>query len=139
MTETHEDPFRAEDPVGFARRLERLTSSPPPPWEHVGKLLEIAHTAAIAGVLGSLGPDVARVDPIGIELTAALEGPGGWQRASLIAVDDGARAGAELEAQGWTVVETRVQMEAAGRPAGVVLFTFRVNRPRSSRPSPQPS
>jgi hypothetical protein len=128
VTGPHEDPFRAVDPLGFARRLERLTSSAPRPWEHVGKLLEIAHTAGIAGVLESLGPRVARVDPIGIELTATLEGPGGWQRARLIAVDDGARAGAELEAQGWTVVATRVQMEAASRPAGVVVLAFRVNR-----------
>jgi hypothetical protein len=128
VTGPHEDPFRAVDPLGFARRLERLTSSAPRPWEHVGKLLEIAHTSAIAGILEALGPHVARVDPIGIELTAALEGSGGWQRASLIAVDDRATAGAELEAQGWTVVATRVQMEAAGRPAGVVVFTFRVNR-----------
>ena len=115
--------------MGFARRLERLTSSPPRPSKHVGNLLEIAHTSAIAGVLRLLGPDVARVDPIGIELTATLdEDPGGWQRASLIAVDDEATAGAELEGQGWTVVETRVQMEAGGRPLGVVVFTFRVNR-----------
>ncbi len=126
MTGSYEDSFRAVDPLGFARQLERLTTSPPRPWEDVGKLLDIAHTAAIAGVLESLGPDVARVDPIGIELTATLEGPGGWQRASLISVDDRARAGAELETQGWTVVETRVQMEAAGRPAGVVVLTFRV-------------
>ncbi len=125
---THEDPFRAVDPLGFARRLERLTSSPPPPWGNVGKLLEIAHTAGVAGVLESLGPRVVRVDPIGIELTATLEAPGGWQRASLIAVDGRATAGAELEAQGWTVVATRVQMETAGRPAGVVVLTFRVNR-----------
>ncbi len=128
MTGPQEDSFRGVDPLGFARRLERLTSSAPRPGEHVGKLLEIAHTSAIAGVLEALGPRLARVDPIGIELTAALEGSGGWQRASLIAVDDRATAGAELEAQGWTVVATRVQMEAAGRPAGVVIFTFRVNR-----------
>ncbi|HEY5333463.1 MAG TPA: hypothetical protein VIJ21_07940, partial [Solirubrobacterales bacterium] len=64
--------------MGFARQLKRLISSPPRPWENVGKLLDIAHTAAIAGVLEALGPRVARVDPIGIELTATLEGPGGW-------------------------------------------------------------
>jgi hypothetical protein len=115
--------------VGFARQLERLTSSPPRPWERVGNLLEIAHASAIAGVLRSLGPDVARVEPIGIELTGTLdEDPGGWQRAGLVSVDDAATAGAEFEAQGWAVVETTVQMEAAGRPAGVVVFTFRVNR-----------
>jgi hypothetical protein len=114
--------------VGFARQLERLTSSPPPPWEQVGELLEMAHTTAVAGVLRALGPEIARVDPIGIELTAALEGPGEWQRSSLTAVEDEATAAAELEAQGWTVVETRVQMEAAGRPAGVVVLNFRVSR-----------
>jgi len=129
MTGPDEDPPRAADSVGFARQFERLTSSPPRPWEHVGNLLEIAHTSAIAGVLRSLGPNVARVDPIGIELTATLDGdPGGWQRASLIDVADEATAGAELEGQGWSVVETRVQMEADGRPAGIVGFTFRVAR-----------
>ena len=129
MTGPDDDPPRAADSVGFARQLERLTSSRPRSWEHVGNLLEIAHTSAIAGVLRCLGPNVARVDPIGIELTATLdEDPGGWQRARLVAVDDEATAGAELKAQGWTVVETRVQMEAAGRPAGVVVFTFRVTR-----------
>jgi hypothetical protein len=115
--------------VAFARQLERLTSSQPRSWEHVANLLEVAHTSSIAGVLRSLGPGVARVDPIGIELTGTLDqDPGGWQRASLVAVDDEATAGAELEGQGWTVVETTVQMEAAGRPAGVVVFTLRVNR-----------
>ena len=128
MTGAHEDPWGAGDSVGFARQVERLTSSAPRPWEQVGKLLEIAQSTAVAGVLRSLGPHVARVDPIGIELTAALEGPGDWQRASLIGVEDGAAAGAELEAQGWTVVEARVQMEVAGRLVGVVVLTFRVSR-----------
>ena len=89
------------------------TSSAPRRWEHVGKLLEIAHTSAIAGVLEAFGPHVARVDPIGIELTATLEGPGGWQRASLIAVDDGATA--ERRARGAGMDRRRHEGADGGR------------------------
>ncbi|MGP0052370.1 MAG: hypothetical protein ACLPZR_26505 [Solirubrobacteraceae bacterium] len=121
----------AIDSTRFVAALRRLTPEAGDPGDLTGALVHDAWVAGIAMLVRSVGPDLARADVIGTQLTYSSPNGGfdAIRRARVVAARPGvASVLADLEAYEEATIELTVRLDADARPFGVVELIFSISR-----------
>ena len=126
-----QDTTVAIDSTRFVAALRRLTPEAGDPGDLTRSLVHDAWVASVAMLVRNVGPDLARADVIGTQLT--YSNPNGEfdaiRRARVVAArPEIASVLDDLEAYDEATIELTVRLDADAQPVGVVELTFSITR-----------